>query len=354
MLGRWHWDNVLDGGLDLEGVDFETYGGGANMTAQHSPDPGFVELPYDAQIPVPFVWIEAGQQGCADHAGNFLLALALCGGITNELDYAVWALAPCPADECFDESDVIGYNVYDSLFDYGQTPVKTVDSPTSLYFMINEGFCSQRYIHVTALVEDQGQLRESYPGNQTFYNGNAQCAYLFGKESRSYRFTLDSVDFTGNIDDGADAEDDAEGGGFAQVRVASGQESAWWTFDEIVEFEDDSEDNPYFWKDFQLCRAEDEWPGCIPGDQASAQVGTFLNTTVLDLFYDDEVWVFIDLYDDDGDSYGESDDDLICNPFTKFDAVDVDNAPNQTLSVSIASDLPDADCAVTFHIELIQ
>lgn len=350
QVGTWEYDNVFE--QVLEGIQFETLDeeGPYQFNISEFTNVILHLLPYDQRVPVPQLSLGSGPQACADHTGgNWLLAF-VCADIADDLDYAMWDLGECSADLCFNPSDVIGYNVYDSLYDNGNTPVETVDDPISIYFMINDQSCDPRHIQVTALAEYQGEILESFRSNQVFYNGNPNCEFLFGAEPRHYRITLDSVDFSvGDINDDPDLEDDAEGYGHAILSTAN-DTGHWWTLLEELQqtFDDESEENPYLWQLFPLWSCpHDNY--CYPWFP-EAEVGAFENSGDFELYIGEWGRVYIYLADaDDGQ------DDTICEPgFFWFTTYDVDAAPHQTLSVTQNSSHADASCQVKFHIELIE
>jgi hypothetical protein len=349
QVGTWEFADVFDVGLT--GIEFETLDGegpyqfgigGFDDLALHL-------LPYDVRVPIPHVSLGSGSQGCADHVGGNFILLFVCADIADDLDYAVWDLGECYADLCFNPSDVIGYNVYDSLHDNGNSPVDMVDDPISIYFMINDQSCDPRHIQVTALVEHEGEILESMRSNQVFYNGNPGCEFLFGLEPRHYRITLDTVDFSvGDINDDPDVEDDAEGYGHAILSTANNT-GHWWTLLEEMyeEFDDEAEANPYLWQLFPLWSCpHDNY--CYPWFP-EAEVGAFENSGDFELYIGEWGRVYIYLADSD-----EGADDTICEPgWFWFDTYDIDTAPSQTLSVTQSASHSDASCEVTFHIQLI-
>jgi hypothetical protein len=350
QVGTWEFDNVF--AETLEGIQFETLDGQGpyQFSLNEFSDVLFQLLPYDQRVPVPQLSLGSGPEACAEHTGgNWLLAF-VCADIADDLDYAMWGLGECSADLCFNPSDVIGYNIYDSLHDNGNTPAETVDDPISIYFMINDQSCDPRHIQVTTLVEYEGEILESFRSNQVFYNGNPNCGFLFGTEPRHYRITLDSVDFSvGDINDDPDVEDDAEGYGHAILSTANSS-GHWWTLLEELQqtFDDEAEDNPYLWQLFPLWSCpHDNY--CYPWFP-EAEVGAFENSGDFELYIGEWGRVFIYLADAD-----EGQDDTICQPgYFWFTTYDVDAAPNQTLSVTQSASHADASCEVKFHIELIE
>jgi hypothetical protein len=342
MIGEWHWGNVFDAGLNLEGIEFETLGGEAENVLGIAPELEFHILPYDARVPIPWVWLGSGPQGCADHVGGNFILLLVCADIADDLDYAVWALGECPADLCFKESDVIGYNIYDSLHDGGLTPAHTADSPISIYFMINDMSCDPRNIRVTALVEYEGEVRESYPSNQVFYNGNPNCPFLFGQETRRYEVFLDTIVFT-HINDDPDVEDDAEGKGYVSLWTDSGPGKSW-TLNLSPEFDDDSPQNFYYWAGLPICKGNGYPTYCSTQDLASL-LGN--NTSNIFLSINEGATIHVELYDYDD----ESGDDAICiPPDYYFNQAWVDTAPDQILHGSMSASHDDGACNIEFYI----
>jgi hypothetical protein len=345
-LGEWHWDNLFQDNLDLEGIDMQTYGGDSGMTFQINPDLVFQMLGYDPRVPVPYVWLGSGSQGCADHAGENLIFLLVCADIADDLDYAVWNLGECSADLCFKESDIVGYNVYDSLHNDGLTPADTVDSPISIYFMINETSCDPRHIRVSALVKYQGELLESWPSNQVFYNGNPNCPFLFGLESRKYLVTLSLIEFP-HINDDPDIEDDAEGKGYVSLWTESNTGKSW-TLNLLPEIDDDYPPNPYSWAGLPVCKGWG-YPTFCSTTQIANLVGN--NTTEIDLLFGEGVWMHIALYDHDD----ETADDPICVASNfYFNQAWVDSAPNQLFHGSMSASHDSGSCKFDFFIELIE
>ncbi len=363
QIGTWQFANIFANGF--EGIEFEKvdYGGDSIFALGALGNQFFYNLlPYDPRVPIPIVSLGSGNQVCGDHTGgNFILVL-VCADIADDLDYASWDLGECFLDLCFKESNIVGYNVYDSLHNDGLTPVDTIDDPISLYFMINGQSCDPRHIRVSALVEYEGQLLESFPSNSVFYNGNPNCPFLFGLEPRTYRITLDTIDFSaGNIDDGADAEDDFELYGHVVLRTENYSGHSWnmpkvpcsscSPIREIHEVDDDVEDNPYLWADFFLYSCKHDSPLCYEGVlNLNPILGYNNNTGDFELYQGESAWIDILLADEDDDL-----DDAACEQIGAFvfSTYDVDSAPNQTLFIEFSQFDGDEDCVVRAHVELL-
>ena len=344
MIGKWHWDNVLQPGIQHDGLDIETYGGGGNILQVDGHLP--IHLLYDTRVPIPIVSLGSGAQGCADHVGgNFILAL-VCADIADDLDYAVWTLGECPADLCFKESDVIGYNIYDSLHDGGHSPAHTADSPIQIYFMINDTSCDPRDIRVTALVEDGGVVHESFPSNTVHYSGNPNCPFLFGLEQRQYQVVLDTITFTA-INDDPDIQDDAEGKGWVIVQADSHLGPSWTlsAYPYVPEFNDDPPGNAFLWALIPLCNGTGYPTYCTVQNLDDL---FNKNGDLLYLSSNEGATIHVELYDMDD----TSEDDPICIPADYyFNQASVDSAPDHILHISMSASHDSGSCQVEIKIQ---
>ncbi|MGH8247232.1 MAG: hypothetical protein ACREUU_12480, partial [Gammaproteobacteria bacterium] len=250
LIGKWHFDSLLQNELGIgtmtEGI--MTYGGTGGGG------------PYDPDLPVPGALLLSGPQDCANwfNMPNPLIKGLICGDIADDLDF-VAALYLCLFGNCLAEEDIVGFNFYDTLSGGGM-PVHFTEAPANLYFPIDPTACTPRLIHVTMLVNVDGEVHESFPSNQVIYTPEDICGYLAGTEPRMYRITWESVDFSvGDIDDDPDIEDDAEGFGWLSLETGTGHE-VYWHMPMYDGFEDEGDENPYFFSGIVL--SQHDYP-CI-------------------------------------------------------------------------------------------
>ena len=386
FLGSMHFEDAkngeqgpsteLGGGVSggMQVLDENVFGG------PFTDNDTLFETTTDYLIPRPFAWPAFTKSACVQHAGNSFIGGLVCPFYPEDQGYTIWALTePCPAlkynpsAECFTEQDVLGYKVYDTLINSGVTPAATIKSPPepppgqTFYALKNWSACDPRSVSVTALVEVNGDVKESIPSNWVSYAGHPDCGFLQGLEPRWFRLTWDTIDFSvGNIDDGVDLTDDAEGFGYLKLQTQNGF-TQYWTMSEmghfgtyethghVFEFEDDADDNPYFWSNIPLTKGTDG--PCTWYFLCEINNGYFLQNHQVDfpLFVNDLAFIKVRLWDAD-DSHP---DDVIChiphvnNPgsFGGISAAAIEAAPNSILSKSIFMGHADASCEVKFHFE---
>jgi hypothetical protein len=329
QVGFWQFDDIFADGF--EGIQFEALDYEGDSAFTHNLTESFFDdslvyhiLPGDIRVPVPIVSLGAGSQLCADHTPiNFILAF-VCADVADDLDFAVWDLGECYADLCFKDSDVIGYNVYDTLYDEGSSPVTTIDSPITLYFLVNGTACDPRHVRVTALVEyEGGELLESLPSNQVFYNGNPNCAFLYGLEPRTYRITLDTIQY----------DTDVEGPGWAFLKTEEHMGRSW-NLENEAEF---GEGTAVLWQDLNLVRCESQGELCY--SSSTSDLGFFHNAGNFPLYIGE--WAALEVYFPH------------CKPSLGFNTYSIDDSPGQVFFGSMSYGDGDASCLVTFHVELI-
>jgi len=377
LLGKWQWEDIHETSGGGQPGD-TTPGGGIDVGIGATFDepvitesgPPTFHLATHYYIPKPWAWWSDNPQVCADYGGitHPIVLGVICGDVADDIDFVVWVLENgCPgvnqgwAGECYTEDDIIGYRVYDTLHNAAMTPVDVIDAPTTLYFLIENNSCAARQVAISALVEEDGEILESLPSGWVFYPGNPDCPFLTGAVPRDFTFSWDTIDFSvGNIDDGVDAEDDAEGYGYLKLWTQSGF-TQYWTLSEmghsiaaalgsfphanVYEFEDDADDNPYSWPGIPLAKTTSGpcqiYLGCGYG---------FGNHSVtFPLYNNDTAYVTVRLWDADP----EHPDDKICHTSTfSFGAASVDVAGG-TQSGSLAGNHSSAHCVVDFHVNAV-
>ena len=373
LLGKWEWDLAEGGagpatdttpGSGAGDVDIGIAVDDAVITESGPPE---FHLPTHLYIPVPYPWWSSSPQTCADYGGiaNPIVLGLICGDVADDIDFVVWITHDsCPAvsqgwaGECYTQDDIIGYRVYDTLHNGGNTPVDVIDAPLSIYFLIEDNSCAARHVQVSSLVEEDGEILESQRSYNVYYPGNPDCPFLTGAETRDFSFSWDTIDFSvGNIDDGVDAEDDAEGYGYLKVWTQSGF-VRYFTLSEmghsiaeslggiehanVYEFDDDDGPNPYSWPNIPLAQTT----GGPCQIYLSCSYGTGNHHVIVPLYRDDVAYVTVRLWDADPDQ----NDDKICHTNTwAFSADSVDLAGG-TQSGDIAGNHSSAHCVVDFHV----
>jgi len=373
----WGW---IGGALNFLG-EWETYSGDGGPPSDTDPaidigiDPRITTPDFQIEhfiptasfrVPVPTVWIGRGAQQCADWSNipNPIILGLICGDVADDIDFAVWDLLPCLSfgqATCFGPDDITKYRVYDTQHNYGQSVAHTVKAPATLYFLIDERSCESRNLWVSAVVEKDGETYESFPSQVVYYPGNLQCPYAMGLTTRHYRITWDTIDFSvGNIDDGADAEDDVEGYGYLRL-VADGGFETFWNLSEmshsiaeaigsiphnqVYEFEDDPEDNPKNWHNIML--EMNHYGPCMIVLGCNRFVPN--NDGDFNLYRDESAYVQVRLWDADPDHP----DDKICHatsgPINDGLLTSQGGIFHGTLNASHSS----AACEVTYTIEAL-
>jgi hypothetical protein len=295
LVGNWHFDDLLIDHADLgiiQEIDqgFTPYGGGGGGGG-----------PYDPSLPIPYAGLGQGSQDCATffNMPNPFIKGLICGDVADDIDF-VYALYLCIFGPCVPQEDIVGYNFYDTLSGSG-IPAHFTEAPPNIYFPIDPSACTPRLIHVTMLVEVDGEIHESLPSNQVIYSPEDICGYLAGTEPRMYRITWESVDFSvGDIDDDPDIEDDAEGFGYLALHTGTGHE-VYWHMPMVDGFEDEADENPYFFSGLLLSQHDFPCSGvfCYLGGAIDSSTGN--NTANFPLFIGEgfHLTVYLSEYDDD-------------------------------------------------------
>jgi hypothetical protein len=344
MIGKWHFEDVLQDHADLGLVtlhddSIQTYGGSG------------MGGPWDPALPIPIAFLGSSPEECGAYSNipnPFVLGL-ICGDVADDLDFVYWGYLDFSYLVDEEPVDVVGYNVYDTMGSIGD-PVKYIEAPATIYFPFDPTACEARLISVTLLANVDGEIHESFPSNQVIYSPEDICGYIAGTEPHTYRVTWEMVDFSvGNIDDGVDVDDDAEGFGYLALRTDTGHQQFWHM--PMHDFEDNPEDNPYPFSGIPLSLHDYPCSGSSCYISGGIGAGTGNNTADFPLFIGEgfKLTVYLVDYDDDQAH------DVLCSldPSTSnltWTGSEV-GGPGWVTTVSRTAHHNNADCKVTIKIE---